>query len=230
MPVRPAMNRRQRYGQHFLTSGAIAARMVELAGATASDVVLEVGTGRGALTALLCERAKSVVSFESDGRLYEGAERRLGHLRNLDLRHGDGFTADYAFDIFVSNLPYSQSRRAVEWMAGVQFKRGAVMIQEEFFRKISDDGPSRRAVSIIWQEAFAVTDVFRVGPRNFDPPPRVGSVALRFEKRRTIPRSTIRGVHRMFSARRRVVDRVGGSIRRLDDLSSAEVLDLARAV
>lgn len=224
------MNRRQRYGQHFLTSGAVAARIVEMAGATASDAVLEVGTGRGALTALLCERAASVVSFESDGRLYEEAGRRLGHLSNLDLRHGDGLAADCSFDIFVSNLPYSQSRRAVEWMAGEQFKRGAVMIQEEFFRKISDDGPGRRAISVIWQEAFAVTDVLRVGPRNFDPPPRVGSVALRFEKRRTIPRSTIQGVHRMFSARRRVVDRSGGSIRRIDDLSAGEVLDIARAV
>ena len=224
------MNRRQRYGQHFLTSGAVAARIVEMAGATPSDTVLEVGTGRGALTALLCERAGSVVSFESDGRLCEEAERRLGHLPNLDLRHGDGLAADCAFDVFVSNLPYSQSRRAVEWMAGVQFKRGAVMIQEEFFHKISDDGPGRRAISIIWQEAFTVTDVFRVGPRNFEPPPCVGSVALQFEKRRTIPRSVIQGVHRIFSARRRVVGRVGGSIRRLDDLSTGEVLDLARSV
>lgn len=225
------MNRRRRYGQHFLASREVAARIVGMAGATADDTVLEVGTGRGILTGLLCGRAARVVSVESDELLHREASLRMGSVPNLELRHGDGFEADdVRFDVFVSNLPYSQSRRAVEWLAGVPFRQGVLMVQEEFAGKISDTGAGRRAVSVLWQEAFETAGSFRVGPRNFDPPPRVGSVVLQFRKRQTINRETVRAVHGVFSARRRVVTDRSGERRRLAELSSKEVLDLARPV
>lgn len=223
------MNRRRRYGQHFLASEGVAARIVEMAGATAGDTVLEVGTGRGILTGLLCGRAARVVSVESDELLHREASLLMGSIPNLELRLGDGFASDdVRFDVFVSNLPYSQSRRAVEWLAGVPFRQGVLMVQEEFAGKISDTGAGRRAVSVLWQEAFETAGSFRVGPRNFDPPPRVGSVVLQFRKRQTIDQETIQAIHGVFSARRRVVTDRSGERRRLADLSSGEVLDLAR--
>ena len=222
------MNRRRRYGQHFLASKEVAARIVEMAGATAGDTVLEVGTGRGVLTEMLCGRADQVVSVESDALLHREAALRMGSIPNLRLLHGDGFGTDVRFDVFVSNLPYSQSRRAVEWLAGVPFRRGVVMVQEEFACKIADTGAGRRAVSVLWQEAFETTGSFRVGPNNFDPPPRVGSMVLQFRKRQSISREAVQAVHGVFSARRKVVTDRSGERRRLADLSSDEVLDLAR--
>ena len=75
---------------------------------------------------------------------------------------------------------------------------------------------------------FETTGSFRVGPNNFDPPPRVGSVVLQFRKRQSISREAILAVHGVFSARRKVVTDRSGERRRLADLSSKEVLDLAR--
>lgn len=224
------MNRRRRYGQHFLASRAVAARIVEMAGATADDTVLEVGTGRGALTGMLCGRAGRVVSVESDETLHREAALRMGSIPNLDLLHGDGFGPEAPFDVFVSNLPYSQSRRAVEWLAGVPFRRGVVMVQEEFAGKITSTGAGRRAISVVWQEAFETTGSFRVGQRSFDPPPRVGSVVLQFRKRQSIDRETIGAIHGVFSARRKAVACRDGERRRLADLSSREILDLARSL
>ena len=222
------MRRRRRYGQHFLVSGSVASRIAAMAGICRDDSVLEVGTGRGMLTPLLCSSARRVVSVESDSLLYGEAAARLRQ-DNLTLLHGDGFAHADAFDVFVSNLPYSQSRRAVEWLATVPFRCGVVMVQEEFFQKAAGTGPGRRAISVVWQEAFDVHDTFRVGPRNFEPSPQVNSVVVGFGKRRTIPRDTIRRLHLIFSRRRKVLHTDRGA-RRLDELTNGEVMEIAASV
>lgn len=222
------MRRRRRYGQHFLVSAGVASRIAAMAGIRGDDRVLEVGTGRGILTPLLCRSAHRVVSVESDAQLYGEAAARLRQ-DNLTLLHGDGFAHADDFDVFVSNLPYSQSRRAVEWLATVPFRCGVVMVQEEFLQKAAGTGPERRAISVVWQEAFEVHDSFRVGPRNFEPPPQVNSVVVGFGKRRTISRDTIQKLHLVFSRRRKVLHTERG-VRRLDELTNGEVMDIAASM
>ena len=222
------MRRRRRYGQHFLVSKAVASRVVGAADIRGGDTVLEVGTGRGVLTPLLCSRAGRVISVESDARLYDAAAAALRQ-DNLTLLHGDGFDTTEGFDVFVSNLPYSESRRAVEWLAATPFRSGVVMVQEEFARKVAGTGPERRAISVVWQAAFEVDGSFRVGPRNFEPPPRVDSRVVRFRKRRTVPPDTIRNLHLIFSRRRKVLHTPRGA-RRLDDMDSGEVMEIAESM
>jgi len=110
-------SRRAEAGQHFLASAGAASRVVDAARIGAGDTVYEAGTGTGALVPLLCGAARRVISVESDARLHAEALDRLGGLPGLELRHADAFSSDEAFDVFVSSLPYSQSRRAFEWMA-----------------------------------------------------------------------------------------------------------------
>lgn len=213
-----------------MASPGVARRIVDAAGIRRADRVLEVGTGRGILTPMLCGRAAHVVSVEADRFLYEEASSRMSSIPNLTLVHGDGFGRRPEFDVFVSNLPYSHSRRAVEWLAGVPFRQGAIMVQEEFARKVESRGSGRRAVSVVWQGAFEVTESFRVGRRNFDPPPRVDSMVLAIQKRRTISGNTVRAVHGIFSARRKVLRLPGAPPRRLDDIPSDQVLEIAVSV
>jgi 16S rRNA A1518/A1519 N6-dimethyltransferase RsmA/KsgA/DIM1 with predicted DNA glycosylase/AP lyase activity len=62
--------RRRALGQHFLTAGAVAARIVDAVGATARDLVCEIGAGPGTLTGLLAARAGRLVALEIDPRLH----------------------------------------------------------------------------------------------------------------------------------------------------------------
>ena len=55
------MIKRRSLGQHFLTSNSVAQSIVNFAKITKDDVVLEVGTGKGILTPLLCNNAKHVI-------------------------------------------------------------------------------------------------------------------------------------------------------------------------
>lgn len=222
------MKRRHRDGQHFLTSDRVAARIVGEADIRREDTVLEIGTGRGILTRLLCEVASQVISIESDQRLYEEARETLRY-DNLVLLHRDGFGTTEEFDVFISNLPYSHSRRAVEWLAATPFRCGVIMVQEEFARKITRTGLERRAVSIVWQEAFDVNGSFRVGPHNFAPPPRVDSRVVRFQKRRTISTDIIQNLHLVFSRRRKIIHTAQGD-RRLGQLNNTEVMQIAESM
>ena len=247
----PARSRRRRLGQHLLRNGAPAvAAMVGAARPGPGDSVLEVGAGRGALTAPLCRAAGSVVSYEADAALLAEAGARLRGAANLTLVGGDGFAADprsCAASVFVSSLPYSQSRRAIEWLARSPVPRAVVMVQREFADKLAGGGGPRRAVGVVARHAFSVRGVARVGRGQFEPEPSVDSAIVELRRRAVMPVGTIAAVGALFSYRRKslhnAVARAGGrgaaealdaagigDGARLDDLSDAEIVRIAGGV
>src|SRR3972149_6468865 len=122
------MIKRKRLGQHFLVTQSVAKKIVEAAEITKKDVVLEIGTGKGILVPLLCEKAHQVISIESDLELYNTASEKFSDITNLTLVHGEGFESDEKFTIFVSNLPYSKSRDAMEWLVQKKITRAGAMV------------------------------------------------------------------------------------------------------
>src|SRR3989337_3007915 len=123
--------RRQRLGQHFLVTQSVAKKIVEAAEITNKDTVLEIGTGKGILVPLLCEKACKVISIESDLELYNAAKEKFSDITNLTLLYGDGFKTEEKFTIFVSNLPYSTIRDAMEWLVQNKIKQAIGMVQKE---------------------------------------------------------------------------------------------------
>lgn len=229
------MTRRRRLGQHFLRSPAVARAIAGRAGA--GDAVLEIGTGRGALTGLLAGRAARVVSVEADAGLHREAAARLS-APNLELRHGDGFAEAGGFTLLVSSLPYSQSRRAVEWLAQNGIPRAVLVVQAEFADKVCSPPPAaRRAVSVVAGHCFRIRRLGRVGRGSFDPPPAVDSEVIELERRAVMPARTVAAVNRIFSYRRKTVRGALGHLgvgsgdrRRLGELSDGEIVGLAGLV
>lgn len=231
------MKKRQRLGQHFLQSQNIAKSIVESAKITKNDTVLEIGTGRGILTPLLCEHAKSVVSIETDWELYSEAQAQFSNMPNLELVHGDGFKSDVEFTVFVSNLPYSQSRKAIEWLAQKKFSRAVVMVQKEFSEKLFSESNDIRAVSVIANYAFDMEPIINVGKANFNPPPKVDSVVLHLRHKNIVPKELIKTVNHLFSYRRKtlgnVLKKFGQTVqstKRLEELSGDEIIKIAKQI
>ena len=228
--------KRQRLGQHFLTSDDVRDSVIAAAKITGDDVVLEVGPGRGYLTWRLCALAKRVVAVEADRALYLGMQS--GPLPgNLDMVYGDGFAADMTFDVFVSNLPYSQSRRAMEWLSRQRFSRGVVTVQQEFADKIAAGNRDRRSISVLASWAFDVDVVRGVPRRCFEPPPKVDSVILRLVQKNHATYGMISAINRLFSQRRKTTRNIlsgtrgaGGDDRRLEDLTNEEIISIARSI
>ncbi|MHC4404453.1 MAG: 16S rRNA (adenine(1518)-N(6)/adenine(1519)-N(6))-dimethyltransferase RsmA [Planctomycetota bacterium] len=76
---------RTRLGQNFLIDLNLQRLLLETANPGPRDVVLEVGTGTGSLTALLADRAAAVVTVEIDRHLLRLAGEQLHGLDNVTL-------------------------------------------------------------------------------------------------------------------------------------------------
>ena len=229
------MIKRKRLGQHFLVTQSVAKKIVEAACITKKDSVLEIGTGRGILVPLLCEQAGKVVSIESDLELYNAVKEKFSDISNLTLLHGDGFESDVKFTIFVSNLPYSKSRDAMEWLVQKKFRLAVVMVRKEFAQKIAEK--NSRAVSVLVNHAADIESIINVKKNNFSPPPQVDSVVLRLTQKNTIPKELIQTVNKLFSYKRKQIQNIAkqfgkviASDKRLEDLSGDEIISLAKQI
>ena len=226
--------RRQRLGQHFLVTQSVAKKIVDAAGITKKDTVLEIGTGKGILVPLLCEKAHQVISIESDLELYNTAREKFSDITNLTLLNGDGFESDVKFTIFVSNLPYSKSRDAMEWLVQKKFRRAVVMVQKEFSEKLAE---KNKAVSVLVNHAADIEKIMNVSANNFFPPPKVDSVVLRLTQKNTISKELIQVVNKLFSYKRKKLQNIAkqfGKViesgKRLEDLSGDEIISLAKQI
>ncbi len=191
-------------GQNFLVCPKTLSAIPAAAAVGTGDVVLEVGTGIGRLTALLAERAGHVVSAEIDAGLFRIASERLGAVRNVTLLHTDlleskhriasrvtdcvsGISGSRTVKV-VANLPYRISSPAIinllEW--GVPVSTMHVMLQAEVAERLtalpggSDYGP----LSVFAGYMSETQILFRVPPSAFWPPPEVSSAFVRLRCRR----------------------------------------------
>jgi len=231
------MTRRQSLGQHFLILQSVARTIATAADITKDDIVLEIGTGKGILLPFLCKDAKKVISFETDKNLYTYSLTEYSNLANLVLRYGDGFKSDDDFTVFVSNLPYSESRRAMEWLLQKKFSRAIIMVQKEFAEKISAKGKEKRAISVLVNYATNIEHIMKVNKNNFQPKPKVDSVILKLIPKKKLSKKLITLVNQLFSYKRKKIQNIykqfGKEIKsdkRLEDLSGDEIIEIAKQI
>ena len=233
------MIKRRSLGQHFLTSNSIAKSIVNFAKITKDDIVLEVGTGKGILTPLLCNAAKQVISIEKDSMLYSQAKEEFSQIPNLILEKGDAFKKNTDFTVFVSNLPYSESRTAIEWLVQKKFKRAIIMVQKEFAQKllVKKGGKQRRSISILASYCFDIETLMDVKNTNFRPPPKVDSVVISLVQKQVLTDQIVKTVNKLFSFKRKTIRSIGkkmgieiDSDKRLEEMPEGEIIEIAKRI
>ncbi len=231
------MNKRKKFGQHFLISQSVAKKIVSTAKITMDDTVLEIGTGHGILIPYLCKKAKKVISIESDKKLYLESKSKFKNLSNLVLKHGNGFKSSDNFSILVSNLPYSQSRLAMEWLIQKKFSRAILMVQKEFAEKILASGKDRKAISVLVNQSSDVELEMKVNRSNFFPVPNVNSTVIKLTRKKQVSKNLINTVNQLFSYRRKKIQNISkklglklNSEKRLDELSGDEIIKIAKQI
>ena len=222
-------------------------KIVSAANIRKDEIVLEAGTGQGNLTMELCRHAKQVISYEVDANLYEKAQEQLLQYLNNNLRlvKADLFKTKHAplFDIFVSNLPYSRSRDAIEWLSTQKFDRAIVMVQEEFANKLiaRPSGKNYRAISALAAHCFTIEKLFKVRKESFEPQPKVESSIIRITPINTISKETIRNINLLFSRRNKKASSVAGEIgiivdvdsyggRKIDQIEPTDLIRMAEGI
>lgn len=190
---------RKRFGQHFLHDRSVLERIVAALGLSSTDHVVEIGPGRGALTALL---AQSLGSAGIPARLdVVEIDRDLAAHLTSEFAGAPGFTVHQAdvlrFDFsalggplrVVGNLPYNISTpllfHLLEHRAVVTDLH--VMLQKEVIDRIVAAPGTREygRLGIMLAPWLEAQRLFDVGPGAFSPPPQVWSSVARLTVRRT---------------------------------------------
>ena len=178
----------QRYGQNFLRDPNLARVAIDRAELQSTDVVLEVGPGKGILTELLAETVATVQAIEIDKVLEPHLAPLLAAHPNVQLTWGDAMKVALgelspAPTAFVANLPYNVATplvlRSIPELPTIT--RWCVMVQREIADRMFADPstPAYGAVSVkisYWADAFIAADV----PATvFLPKPNVSSAPQR---------------------------------------------------
>jgi len=204
-----------RFDQHFLVDKKAIERISGII-RVKERTILEIGPGRGALTAALLDRGARVVAVEIDsglaGVLADRFSREVAEKR-LVVVHGDAVSCPLPpFDAVVSNLPYSASSKITFRLLETGFEEAVLMYQSEFAdRMLAPPGtPECGRLSIMVQTYCATARVFDLPPQAFSPPPKVHSTVLHI-----IPREPLfpirdrvlyaRVVRALFAHRRKTV-------------------------
>lgn len=186
------------FGQNFLVSDAVVARILELAEVSQDDVILEVGPGIGTLTVALLGAAGYVISVERDDDLKDVLSCTLAHALPrfqlvskdaLDLKADD--LAGHEPNKLVANLPYAVAATVtLDYLERFAFLESAtVMVQREVAERMAalpgtkDYGAYTVKLSLFVQPA----GTFAVSRNDFLPPPHVDSTVIRLNRRADLP-------------------------------------------
>ncbi len=211
----------KRYGQNFITDLNLLAAIVEDAGITDQDTVVEIGAGAGTLTAALAAKAKKVVAYEIDKALQPVLADTLSGIDNVIVVFRDFMkaTAEEITELtggrykVVANLPYYITTPVIMRLAEEELSDSVtIMVQKEVAERLAAQPATKAYGAITAQLALTgVTTLTRTVSRNmFFPSPNVDSAVVRIdfdEARRAEPclKRVSRLIKAGFSMRRKTL-------------------------
>lgn len=185
------------WGQNYLVNAGVIDKIVGLVPAEATAVI-EIGSGRGALTGALLARGLRVLAVEPHEESARYLERVFGAREPFELKQADATDLDFAALLdgsgqdlaarsapVVGNLPYCVAARILFNL--IRTARGRspwiLMFQREVAQRIVAAPGSRDygLLSVVSQLAASCRLCFLVQPGSFSPAPKVMSAVVRFE-------------------------------------------------
>ena len=191
---------KKRLGQSFLVNLDVIFDILDFAGITKEDTVLEIGPGVGFVTEQLVKHAKKVIAIELDEEAIEVLKKI--ECDNLEIIHKDILKTNLwelipqgeKFKV-VANIPYYITAPIIAHLLGevddlTNKNRNSIddvilMVQEEVARRIvaDENSPSKEyGLLTILSQFWADCEILRlVGRKSFYPAPKVNSALVRFK-------------------------------------------------
>ncbi len=180
-------------GQNFLVHQSTSERIVQLAGVTADDSIIELGVGLGSLSIPIAAAAHDVTGIEIDKGIIEFHRKNNILPDNFTIIHQDLLTLDFATLAektggplkIMANLPYSISNpllfKLLEEPNHLDW--AVLMLQKEVGDRIASPAGSKvyGILSVLFSGVAKVTRLMKVGPEQFHPRPKVDSVIVKID-------------------------------------------------
>lgn len=187
-------SRRHALGQHFLTNQGVLRKIVGAIDPKPGEVIVEIGPGKGALTAALAVGGGRIVAIEKDERLIPGLRDAMPSA--VEVVHGDILRVDFREIAkkagvralrLVGNVPYAISSPLLFRVLDERdlLSDCAFLLQREVAERVTA-GPGSKSyapLGILLQNEFEARLAFAVAPGSFSPPPKVRSAFLTLLRR-----------------------------------------------
>ena len=186
------MSAKKKFGQNFLIDSGVLEGIVEAAGVTKDDFVLEIGPGIGTLTQYLAEAARAVVAVEIDTSLLKVLDDTLSEYDNVTVINKDVLKADIGELAaqyndgkpikVVANLPYYITTPIIMKLfeSGAPIEGITVMVQQEVAERMAAVPGNKDYGSLSLAVGYYANarQVLSVPPSSFIPQPKVGSAVV----------------------------------------------------
>ena len=181
---------RKRFGQNFLHDPGIIRRIVTAIQPEATQHLVEIGPGKGAITRHLVNHCSRLDAIELDRDLIGLLEARFGGWPEFHLHHADALKFDFRQLAtgseklrIVGNLPYNISTPLLFHLLATPgcLQDMHFMLQKEVVERMAAPPGSRTygRLSVMLQISCQVQHLFNIGPGAFDPAPKVDSAFVR---------------------------------------------------
>lgn len=180
-------------GQNFLIDKNIRNKIINACGFRSCDTVLEIGSGRGELTALIAKEAGSVIATEIDSELCKLLKSSLGDHPNIEIINRDILKFNLGIHSgikgkkikVVGNIPYYISSPIIEHLLKFKDKIETIFItvQKEFGKRVNAKPGSKDygSFSCFVQYYASSKILFIIKKNSFYPAPKVDSCFLRLD-------------------------------------------------
>ena len=192
---------RKKFGQNFLIDASVVEEIIDAAGISEEDTVLEIGPGIGTMTQYLAERAGKVIAVEIDRALIPILEDTLSAYDNVKVINDDILKVDLnrlseeenggrPIKV-VANLPYYITTPIIMALLEkeVPLESITIMVQKEVAERMKT-GPGSKdygALSLAVQYYAEPVIVTEVPPHCFMPRPGVSSMVIRLDRYKEPP-------------------------------------------
>jgi 16S rRNA (adenine1518-N6/adenine1519-N6)-dimethyltransferase len=182
---------KSKLGQNFLVDAQAAQRIVAALGDIAERTVVEIGTGRGAITGILAACAGRIVAIELDRELTADLRRRFDAER-VAVVEQDVLQFNFAAAAaqagerlrVAGNLPYYITSPILLKLAAshAALELAVLMVQREVADRVTAVPGTRDygLLSVTVQMYGPVEELFTLPPSAFSPPPQVHSTVFRW--------------------------------------------------
>jgi len=182
----------KRFGENYLIDGNIKDKIINEAGISKDDVVLEIGPGLGALTIDLAESGAEIFAVEKDRKAFAILSALAGDkfpnlkMINADILKFDLKNIHCAAGIKVlGNLPYYITTPIIEFLiSNRRFIRSILVVMQKEVAKRLMAGPGDgdySSVSCFAQYYTKPVYIYTIKRASFYPAPEVDSALVRLE-------------------------------------------------
>lgn len=192
----------KRLGQNFLVNDNAIQEIVNAAGISAEDLIIEIGPGLGTLTSKLLEKAGKVIAVELDENMIKILKDRFKLYENFILINEDILKIDLKKLIeenlndlknvkIVANLPYYITTPIIMKLLEDRLNISSitVMVQKEVADRIAEKPGEKLSGAITYSvNYYAIPEkVTLVGKESFIPSPEVDSEVIKLNIRKEPP-------------------------------------------